>query len=132
MRDVIKKLRTMFILNSRPKIEETLSHFSDHQPIYFNSIIIEDTTPSNADIKDKDFIVVKYKGKNVWALFKCPCGCTNIISLSLKKIHIQSWSLKKTNTGRPTISPSILQSTPCHSHFWIIDGRIHWFYEESL
>lgn len=92
----------------------------------FDSIIIQNITPDNSAIGEKDFIHVVYKGKPIWALFKCPCGCNTIISLSLQKVHNPHWRLSITKNKRPTLYPSIWQKTGCLSHFWISDGYIYW------
>lgn len=93
---------------------------------HFALLSIQNTTPPNDSIGDKDFVVVIYKGKPMWALFKCPCGCKTIISLSLQKVHTPHWRLKTSRDKRPTLYPSIWQKTGCHSHFWIVDGYLYW------
>ena len=94
--------------------------------VYFNHVSILNKTPSNDAVGDKDFIVVVHQNKPYWALFRCPCGCRHVISLSLQKIHNPSWNVHKNLSGRPTVHPSVWQIKDCHSHFWIRDGRIYW------
>lgn len=94
--------------------------------IFFKSISVVDKTPSNALVGDKDFIKVVHKGIPYWALFRCPCGCNCIISLSLQKMHNPRWMASKSQSGRPTLYPSVWQNKDCCSHFWIEDGRIYW------
>jgi len=93
--------------------------------IYFNSIRVTDKTPKNDQIGNKDFVVVVYENKPLWALFRCPCGCGHVISLSLQRIHKPHWIVKKTGTC-PTLSPSVWQITGCRSHFIINEGRVYW------
>lgn len=83
-------------------------------------------TPRNDEVGDKDFIMVFYQNKPLWALFRCPCGCRHVISLSLQRIHKPSWNVHKNLSGRPTVHPSVCQTKGCHSHFWIKDGRVRW------
>lgn len=94
--------------------------------VHFNSVIVMDKTPSNDAVGDKDFIMVVYKGKPLWALFRCPCGCRHVISLSLQQIHRPHWKVRKTSEGRATVHPSVWQKKGCCSHFWIRDGRVYW------
>ncbi len=94
--------------------------------VYFSHINILNKTPSNDAVGDKDFIVVVHQNKPYWALFRCPCRCGRVISLTLQKIHNPSWNFNKNLSGRPTIYPSVWQIKGCHSHFWIRDGRIYW------
>src|SRR5438105_12112991 len=82
--------------------------------IYFKTILIEEKTPTNDLINEAQFIVVMSEKKPIWALFKCPCGCGYVISLSLNK-----WRFQKTKNNRPTLYPSIWQNSGCHSHFWL-------------
>jgi len=94
--------------------------------VYFRSLTVMEKTPKNDSIGDRDFVTVVFKGKPVWALFRCPCGCGHVVSLSLQRTHNPRWSVNKTQKGRPTIYPSIWQNQGCCSHFWIRDGRVYW------
>lgn len=113
-----KICQKLFGQRKRPKYEK--------QDVHFNHVNILNKTPSNDAISKKDFIIVADQNKQYWALFRCPCGCGHVISLSLQKIHNPNWSVKKTLSGRPTVYPSVWQIKGCHSHFWIRDGRIYW------
>lgn len=101
-------------------------YFRSESEIRFESITILPKSPSNELIGDKDFVVVVYKQKKYWALFKCPCGCGHVISLALQKSHKPTWSVRHSNDGRPTLSPSVWQNKGCKSHFWVSDGRVFW------
>jgi hypothetical protein len=94
--------------------------------VYFKTVTVVNKTPSNDEVADKDFILVIYQNKPLWALFRCPCGCRHVISLSLQRIHKPSWTVNKNLSGRPTVYPSVWQTKGCHSHFWIKDGRVYW------
>jgi hypothetical protein len=94
--------------------------------IYFPRVISLSKTPRNDDVGDEDFIMVFYQNKPLWALFRCPCGCGHVISLSLQRNNKPSWKVQKNSSGRPTVHPSVLQTKGCHSHFWIKDGRVCW------
>lgn len=94
--------------------------------IRYKSLLFLDKTPTNQDVEDGAFIVVTYRGNQVWALFKCPCECGYVISLSLQKNNKSHWSVKKSKFDRPTLYPSVWQNKGCLSHFWITDGRVLW------
>lgn len=100
--------------------------FDDAEPIFFDKIIHLTKTPSNDQIKPKEFVVVEAGKKRYWALFQCPCGCGHVISLSLQKVHRPRWTVKASKGKRPTLAPSVWQNTGCKSHFWISDGRVFW------
>lgn len=61
-----------------------------------------------------------------WAYLKCPCGCNEVIMLSLDKTNSPSWSVKQDNFGRATISPSVNKLVGCRSHFLIKKGKLIW------
>lgn len=111
----------------RKKSDTSTFFFKRDEPVYFASIISTEQTPSNSAIEEKEFYLVKYKRKHIWALFKCPCGCGQVISLSVQKVHPKSWSVKKSRGGRPILYPSVWQNIGCWSHFWINDGKVYWF-----
>ena len=60
------------------------------------------------------------------AALRCPCGCRNLIQLSLLEDDAPRWRLRMRRRKRPTLSPSILRTSGCKSHFFLRDGRIFW------
>jgi hypothetical protein len=62
--------------------------------------------------------------KNIWCLlFKCPCGCGELIQLNTLDDQGPSWSYQI--KGNLTIRPSIRRIKGCGSHFLIISGRVY-------
>lgn len=61
-----------------------------------------------------------------WAYLACPCGCNAPIMLSLSKTKHPRWEVQLDWLERPTVQPSVWQTTGCYSHFWIKQGRIEW------
>lgn len=61
-----------------------------------------------------------------WALMRCPCGCGESIMLSLSRKQRPSWSVEIDWLGRPTLAPSIRQTSGCYSHFWLKGGHLSW------
>lgn len=94
--------------------------------VHFDFLKIVSKTPGNAAIKEKEFVTVIHKNTPYWAMFRCPCGCGTVISLSLQKNHKPSWSVRKSKHGRPSLHPSVWQNKGCCCHFWIKDGRVYW------
>lgn len=63
------------------------------------------------------------------ALFKCPCGCGEDISLVIQRGNCHPrWDLTRHEDGTVTLAPSILRTNPngCRSHFFIRKNRIVW------
>ncbi len=126
---IVKWLKRFFSDLFRPtsknvKIRPEAPRQATKPDIFYHSVKILDKTPSNNAVGQRDFIAVMHQRKPYWVLFKCPCGCGNVISLSLQSIHKPHWNLRKSPSGRPTLHPSIWQNRGCCSHFWIKDGRV--------
>ena len=77
-------------------------------------------------IQEKEMIVVGGLNYYKWAHFKCPCGCGEIINLSLMRGHRPSWTLKVSLKFRPSLYPSVWKKEGCGSHFWVKDGMVIW------
>jgi len=107
-------------------VDATRRSLPKRPKIHFDSISVVDKTPNDESIVDKGFIVVMHRNKPLWALFRCPCGCGYVISLSLQSVHKPHWKVSKSSTNRPILYPSVRQNKGCYSHFWIEDGRVHW------
>jgi len=95
-------------------------------PIRYSKINRSSKPPRNQDVKDGEFHLVFIKGRQHWALFRCPCGCGDVVTLSLQFAHRPHWAVRKSRPGRPTLSPSVWRDRGCYSHFWVTDGRIYW------
>jgi len=91
---------------------------------YKVEIIPDNPNPDN--LKEHIVYVVGGKKYTKWAYMKCPCGCNEVIMLSLNSATFPSWSIKQDKLGRANISPSINKLVGCKSHFWIIKGKLNW------
>lgn len=91
----------------------------------FLSQIVSDN-PSLEKLPKNQVLVVGGPGYKKWAYLKCPCGCGDFIMLSLSKITRPRWSVSLDFFNRPTIYPSIRQTSGCMSHFWIKGGNLKW------
>jgi len=75
----------------------------------------------------KNTIYIIGDSKNPWVLiFKCPCGCKDVIHLNLLREAEPNWKFRISFQNRISISPSIYRTIGCHSHFHIKDGRVNW------
>lgn len=104
---------------------ETLRTQRDAQVI-FSEVTVSPTTPPNDQVGDGQFHVVVHNRRPYWALFRCPSGCGEVISLSLQPAHNPRWSVKTDGKGRPTLYPSVWRNNGCRSHFWVEAGRVLW------
>lgn len=56
----------------------------------------------------------------------CPCGCDEAVHLSLLRGARPRWEMIVHEDGTISLSPSILRTSGCRSHFWLQKGRIGW------
>lgn len=60
------------------------------------------------------------------AAFICPCGCKELISLSLVPNDRPRWRFHVSASDPISLSPSIWRTKGCKSHFFVKKGRVHW------
>lgn len=60
------------------------------------------------------------------AAFLCPCGCDEVIHISLLPNDLPSWSVSFNRSSLPTLSPSVRRTKGCRSHFFLREGSIVW------
>jgi hypothetical protein len=56
----------------------------------------------------------------------CPCGCGDVIQLSLLDTDSPRWRLSLDGDKLPTLVPSIRRTKGCRSHFFLRRGRVIW------
>lgn len=95
-------------------------------PVIYPSITSVNKAPRNEDVAPGALYFVVNGNKPKWTLFKCPCGCGKVVTLSLQRVHRPHWRLTRTDAARPTLYPSVWRDKGCMSHFWIRDGRVYW------
>lgn len=105
---------------------DTAKPLAEELPITFGQVTVDAKTPGDEEIGAGQFHVVVHKGEPYWALFKCPCGCGNVVSLPLRQPHRPRWRWSVDRAGRPSLTPSVWRTSGCHSHFWIEQGRVLW------
>lgn len=111
--------------SSQPSSSPPARQREQPPPLFFEVTWV-DRSPSNADVKERTLYCVHSQNLPRWALFRCPCNCGHVITLSLQAAHNPRWRVSKGRQGHPTLNPSIWRNTGCLSHFWVDDGRIIW------
>jgi hypothetical protein len=56
----------------------------------------------------------------------CPCGCGDVIQLSLLDTDSPRWRLSLDGDKLPTLVPSIRRTKGCRSHFFLRRGTVIW------
>lgn len=60
------------------------------------------------------------------AAFLCPCGCRELVQLSLMRDDDPSWIAWGEPGAKASLHPSIWRVRGCRSHFFIKEGKIVW------
>ena len=95
------------------------------EPTQVTALILPDH-PQPDKLLNKVIHIVGEKGFQKWAYLICPCGCKATIMLSLSKTKHPAWAVSFDILQRPTVTPSIWQTSGCYSHFWVKRGKIEW------
>lgn len=85
-----------------------------------------DDMPDHADVHNGIITIVGGVGWAKWVLFKCPCGCGEVLTLSLMKSFRPRWRIKLDKKNRVTLSPSVWKREGCRSHFFIRKSKLKW------
>jgi Family of unknown function (DUF6527) len=83
-------------------------------------------SPSYDGLRPGQVVVVGDGRFQKWAYLRCPCGCFELIMLSLSTTKRPSWRARVDWLDRPTLEPSVRQTGGCYSHFWHRTGRVEW------
>jgi len=75
----------------------------------------------------RDTVYVIGESDVYWAAaFVCPCGCGEIVQLSLVANTHPSWTIEGARDGTVTLNPSVWRVRGCKSHFFIRRGQVVW------
>ena len=81
--------------------------------------------PNPEQIRSGEMLIVRDK-IDKWLCFHCPDGCGEIIKLPLNPRQRPRWGVSSDWLRRPTVNPSVRQTSGCKSHFWVRKGKIDW------
>lgn len=98
--------------------------YEEAPPVTFSKLQVVERTPR--DIPDGEMFLVEYNGRRYWTVFRCPCGCGDIVTLMAVSDHGPTWHTETSKGTRPCLRPSVWRMGGCHSHFWVHDGRVFW------
>lgn len=121
---ILKSLSNFFrnIFRFRDKKKTTFK--TDRVNIYIAQYML--SRPDKNKIKDNVVYIIG-ENNNYWlAMFKCPCGCNDIIQLNLLNDSSPSWKISSKPYSKISIKPSIERVVGCKSHFTLTKGRIEY------
>ncbi len=93
--------------------------------IDFATVTVE-SQPLHSEIPSKTVVIVGGMDWAKWAFMKCPCGCNEVLTLSLMKSYSPNWSIKVDKLNRITLTPSVWKKDGCYSHFFVKRGKLIW------
>ncbi|WP_425478052.1 DUF6527 family protein [Novilysobacter spongiicola] len=76
-------------------------------------------------IEKKTLVRMMDEGMEWSAAMLCPCGCGEVIELTLSRDVKPRWDLRGSRR-KPTLHPSVWRNVGCRSHFWVRGGRVIW------
>lgn len=91
----------------------------------FEVQFVEDL-PNHGSIQPGTIMIVGGVDWAKWVLLKCPCGCGDVLTLSLMKSFKPRWRLRLDKKNLVTLSPSVWKRDGCESHFYIRKSRVKW------
>lgn len=87
-------------------------------------VVYTDELPEN--LEEKVAYVVGECGHLWYVALICPCGCGQLLQMSLYKEGRPRWELYQHGDGTISLHPSIWRKVGCCSHFFLEHGRIRW------
>jgi hypothetical protein len=82
--------------------------------------------PEEKAIRERVAYWVGEEGHKWCLVFRCPCGCHEIIYLNLLPNTRPAWRLVKYGKKSFSISPSVNRVRGCRAHFFLRKGRVVW------
>jgi len=96
--------------------------FKNKEMVYLTLFI--DELP---DKLDSDVIYVLGEDWHLWSVaMLCPCGCGEVLHMSLHNEGLPKWTLSSHANGTISLHPSVWRKHGCCSHFFIEKGKIKW------
>ena len=110
-------------------LQKTLKRRASKRQQSFRSVShVGSMAEADAPIQKGKLVIVGTRMTPKWLRFICPCGCGEIVALNLMRSHSPRWTISQSANGKLSVFPSI-DSTTCHSHYWIRHNRIDWVYD---
>ena len=67
---------------------------------------------------DREILALIAEGAKLkWLVFHCPCGCGDLLRISLSRAIRPAWRIRFGRNGEISLYPSIDRSSGCRSHF---------------
>ena len=64
-------------------------------------------------------------------VFRCPCGCGDVISINVDRLAGKAWRMRVDSRG-VTLLPSVWRTSGCKSHFVLWFNHVWWCRIDSI
>lgn len=75
--------------------------------------------------EDANCLTLVFREKARLAVFQCPCGCKDLLTINLDRNAGVAWR-HKLRQGRLTLLPSVWRTSGCESHFILWENHVWW------
>jgi hypothetical protein len=104
-------------------IGHRLRRFFTRRPAKYSAVHVTEMP----DTVDDRVVYVGGEGEHRWfAAFRCPCGCGELVQLSLHPDGRPQWRVREHEDGTVSVWPSVNRTRGCESHFWLKVGMVRW------
>lgn len=101
-------------------------HHQSGKPYFQRIAIVEDQgNARNAVAADQHELAIVVRGMLRAALFQCPCGCGEILSMNLDPRAGTAWRVYADESSI-SLLPSVWRTSGCRSHFFVVHNDIYW------
>jgi hypothetical protein len=83
------------------------------------------------EVRDNIVYIVGEKRQEWLAVFRCPCGCREVIQLNLIKGVKPRWRVIYHKKRTFSLYPSVNRIVNCRSHFTLTRSKIRWWGESD-
>jgi hypothetical protein len=84
------------------------------------------------DDPEPGFLYIVGEGLHIWFVgMVCPCGCGDVLKLSLMEESRSCWTLVIHRDRTVTLWPSIAREVGCRSHFNIRRSKVIYWMDET-
>jgi hypothetical protein len=112
-----------------PRVKASQERPTPHSaPIqrYEQVVTVADQSAARAEAAAGPRIAIVERGVARWAVFQCPCGCRELVTINLDKRTDPHWRLTRKRDW-VTLIPSVWRESGCLSHFIVWKNRVWMF-----
>jgi len=92
-----------------------------YKTVTFTRVVQVETQDDGASATENEgtLALVTNGRKTKWLLFRCPCGCGDLLRINVSRANHPCWRLRISRIGKVSIFPSIDRDSGCGSHFYL-------------